>query len=159
VAAHALACFTPVKRRLEVKSDAHGVTVYDDFAHHPTAIEKTIRALKQSARHRRIFVVTEFASYTMRKGVHGDRVASALAGADETYILNPQEFSLETLVGWQKTPQVFSQVEDIVDAIQQVVQPHDAVLVMSNRGFESIHSRLIQAIHHKFSSEIEQTGR
>ena len=152
VAAKALAQFSPVKRRLEVKSDAHGVTVYDDFAHHPTAIEKTIQALRQSGRHQRILVVTEFASYTMRTGVHGDRIAKALADADVTYILNPTEFSLaEQLTGWQKPPHVLASTEAIVQAVGEMAQPGDAILVMSNRGFDMIHQRLISVIHQKFN--------
>lgn len=149
VAGRALEQFTPVKRRLEVKSEAHGVTVYDDFAHHPTAIEKTIQALKKSGRHQRIFAVIEFASYTMRTGVHGDRIALALMHADATYILNPDEFSLEGIQGWQKLPHVFSDTAAIVDAIQQVIQPGDAVLVMSNRGFDKIHGKLTKAFNEK----------
>ena len=89
VAARALERFTPVKRRLEVKSNAHGITLYDDFAHHPTAIAKTIQAVKQSNKHQRVLVVLEFASYTMRTGVHRDVMAKALQGADGVFILNP----------------------------------------------------------------------
>ena len=152
VAAKALALFSPVKRRLEMKSDAHGVTVYDDFAHHPTAIEKTIQALRHSGRHRRILVVTEFASYTMRTGVHGERVAKALAGADATYLLSPTEFSLnEEAAAWSHPPHIFASTEAIVQAVGDVVQAGDAVLVMSNRGFDMIHQRLISSIHLKFN--------
>jgi UDP-N-acetylmuramate: L-alanyl-gamma-D-glutamyl-meso-diaminopimelate ligase len=147
MAAQALASFLPVKRRLEVKSEAHGVTVYDDFAHHPTAIEKTIQALRHSGRHQRIIVVTEFASYTMRTGVHGDRIAAALAGADLTYLLSPTDFSLMDLNGWEKPPHVCSSTNAIVDAVSEIARPGDAVLVMSNRGFETIHERLIAGIH------------
>ncbi|OGV48159.1 MAG: UDP-N-acetylmuramate:L-alanyl-gamma-D-glutamyl-meso-diaminopimelate ligase [Legionellales bacterium RIFCSPHIGHO2_12_FULL_42_9] len=151
-AARALATFSQVKRRLEVKSDAHGVTVYDDFAHHPTAIEKTIQALRQSGRHQRIFAVTEFASYTMRMGVHGARVAHALAGADATYLLSPTAFSLHDQFSTSKSmPRVFSSTEDIVQAVEAIVQPGDAVVVMSNRGFEGIHQRLIASIDRKFN--------
>lgn len=152
VAGRALEAFTPVKRRLEVKSDAYGVTVYDDFAHHPTAIEKTIQALKKSARHQRIFAVIEFASYTMRTGVHGNRIASALMHADATYILNPDEFSIEGIQGWQKAPYVFSNTSAIVEAIQNIVQPGDAVLVMSNRGFDKIHGKFAEAFNAKFAT-------
>ena len=72
----------PVKRRLEVKVNKHGITVYDDFAHHPTAIAKTIDALKASKRHQRILMVMEFASYTMKTGVHAQDLAKALAQVD-----------------------------------------------------------------------------
>jgi UDP-N-acetylmuramate: L-alanyl-gamma-D-glutamyl-meso-diaminopimelate ligase len=152
VSARALELFTPVKRRLEIKSETHGVTVYDDFAHHPTAIQKTLHALKQSSRHQRIFAVAEFASYTMRTGVHKDTIVSAFLEADAVYILNPADFSLENIQGWKKAPQIFSSSEAIVKAIQQVVQPGDGILVMSNRGFDKIHAKLAEAISAKFLS-------
>jgi UDP-N-acetylmuramate: L-alanyl-gamma-D-glutamyl-meso-diaminopimelate ligase len=94
VAANALARFTPVKRRLEMKFNQNGITVYDDFAHHPTAIAKTISALKKSNRHERIIVIMEFASYTMRTGIHAEDIAKALVPVDAAYILEPQDFSL-----------------------------------------------------------------
>ncbi len=151
VAARALEVFTPVKRRLEVKFNRHGVTVYDDFAHHPTAIFKTLHALKQSARHKRIFVVLEFASYTMRTGVHVNEMTNALAATDGAYVLSPREFSIaEIAKTWCCPYQLLSTVEAIVDGVVEKVQPGDAVLVMSNRGFENIHQRLISEIDVKF---------
>lgn len=151
VAAAALEKFTPVKRRLEVKSNRHGVTVYDDFAHHPTAIGKTLNALKQSKRHQRILVVLEFASYTMRTGVHKDDMAQALAGADIAYVLNPSEFSLSDMAkNWQFPYTVLPTTDAIVEAVADNVQVGDAVLVMSNRGFDNIHQRLVGRIDTKF---------
>ncbi len=144
-AAKALECFMPVKRRLEVKSSAYGVTVYDDFAHHPTAIQKTIQALKGSQRHKRIIAVLEFASYTMRSGVHKDRIAAALEGADEVYILNPENFSINDIFEGKKT-NILSTSQSIVDAIALQATAGDAILVMSNRGFDNIHNRLADAI-------------
>lgn len=151
VAAAALEQFTPVKRRLEVKSNRHGVTVYDDFAHHPTAIGKTLNALKLSKRHQRILVVLEFASYTMRTGVHKDDMAQALAGADIAYVLNPSEFSLSDMAkNWQCPYKVLPTTDAIVEAVADNVQVGDAVLVMSNRGFDNIHQRLVGRIDTKF---------
>ena len=152
VAAAALELFTPVKRRLEVKSNRHGITVYDDFAHHPTAIAKTLTALKQSQRHRRIFVVFEFASYTMRTGVHANELAQALAVADGVYVLNPSEFCLADVAkNWHCPYQAFPNAAAIVDAVVLNVQAGDAVLVMSNRGFDNIHQRLIASIDVRFT--------
>ena len=152
IAAAALEQFTPVKRRLEVKSNRHGITVYDDFAHHPTAISKTLHALKQSQRHQRIVVVLEFASYTMRTGVHADEMALALAVADKVYVLNPDEFCLADVAkNWLCPYQAFSTTAAIVEAVLEQVQVGDAILVMSNRGFENIHQRLVDRIEAKFS--------
>lgn len=142
----ALANFMPVKRRLEVKSNARGVTIYDDFAHHPTAIQKTIQALKQSQRHQRVIAVLEFASYTMRTGVHKERITGALKEADAVYILSPESFSIHEGLVWEKVPHILPTTQAIIDAIVQEAVPGDAVLVMSNRGFENIHQRLFEAI-------------
>lgn len=147
VAAKALEAFMPVKRRLEVKSNAHGVTVYDDFAHHPTAITKTIDALKRSGRHKRIVVVLEFASYTMRSGVHADKMGAALMGVDAAHILKPAQADwLETAKTWPFPYQLHADTAAIVDAVASQVQAGDAVLVMSNRGFDNIHQRLADKI-------------
>lgn len=147
-AAQALERFTPVKRRLEVKSSRQGITVYDDFAHHPTAIAKTIEALKKSKRHQRIFAVMEFASYTMRTGVHAGEMAHALALVDGAYILDPQDFNLsESLSQWICPYKICNNNEEIVKEVASVVREGDAVLVMSNRGFNGIHQQLINAIY------------
>ncbi len=147
LAAKALESFTPVKRRLEVKSDKYGITVYDDFAHHPTAITKTIDALKRSKRHQRIFAVMEFASYTMRTGVHAGEMAHALAPVDGAYILEPQDFNLnDTVAHWTCPYKICKTNEEIVKEVAGEVKEGDAVLVMSNRGFNGIHQQLVDAI-------------
>ncbi|MGC1181442.1 UDP-N-acetylmuramate:L-alanyl-gamma-D-glutamyl-meso-diaminopimelate ligase [Legionella sp.] len=152
VAAEALERFTPVKRRLEVKSNKHGITVYDDFAHHPTAIMRTIEALKGSNRHQRIFVVLEFASYTMRMGVHAAEMAQALASVNRAYILEPQNFNFkEMLDNWICSYRICKNTNEIVDEISNHVQEGDAVLVMSNRGFYDIHKQLIHAIDARYA--------
>jgi UDP-N-acetylmuramate: L-alanyl-gamma-D-glutamyl-meso-diaminopimelate ligase len=151
VAAEALEHFTPVKRRLEVRSNNHGVTVYDDFAHHPTAISRTIDALKRSKRHQRIFVVLEFASYTMRTGVHAAEMAHALAPVDGVCVLEPQDFDIQkTVINWTCPYKICNSHEEIITQITDTVQVGDAVLVMSNRGFNGIHQKLIHSIDKRF---------
>jgi UDP-N-acetylmuramate: L-alanyl-gamma-D-glutamyl-meso-diaminopimelate ligase len=150
VAAEALERFTPVKRRLEVRSKKQGITLYDDFAHHPTAIKRTIDALRDSKRHHRIFAVLEFASYTMRTGLHASEMAQALASVQGAYVLEPQDFNLnETLSSWTCPYKICKNIEEIVKEVSTKVQEGDAVLVMSNRGFNGIHNELIQALEHK----------
>ncbi|MDI9817663.1 MULTISPECIES: UDP-N-acetylmuramate:L-alanyl-gamma-D-glutamyl-meso-diaminopimelate ligase [unclassified Legionella] len=150
-AAGILAEFTPVKRRLEIKSSRHGITIYDDFAHHPTAISKTISALKQSGRHKRLLTVLEFASYTMKAGVHADAMPQALAAADLAYVLNPEHFNLiETVKNWSCPYHILETTENIINEIVEEVCPGDAIVIMSNRGFENIHQRLALAIDSKF---------
>lgn len=147
VAAKALEKFTPVKRRLEVKATVRGVTIYDDFAHHPTAIKKTIDALKRSGRHERIFVVLEFGSFTMRSGIHGHVMGEALSAAEGVYLLKPLEFDLNAFAQtWTFPHQLFSDTPAIVESVVRVAQSGDAILVMSNRGFDSIHELLIKKL-------------
>jgi UDP-N-acetylmuramate: L-alanyl-gamma-D-glutamyl-meso-diaminopimelate ligase len=151
VAARALESFTPVKRRLEVKSKCHEVVVYDDFAHHPTAIFKTIQALKNSGRHQRIFVVLEFASYSMKTGVHTHDMAHALASVDAAYILSPLTLELDEMTQNGSVPyHILPTTTAIVDAVAATVQAGDAVLVMSNRGFDNIHQQLTTHIKMRF---------
>ncbi|RUR18907.1 UDP-N-acetylmuramate:L-alanyl-gamma-D-glutamyl-meso-diaminopimelate ligase [Legionella sp. km535] len=151
VAARALESFTPVKRRLEVKSNRHGITVYDDFAHHPTAITKTIDALTRSKRHQRIFAVMEFASYTMRTGVHAGEMAHALAPVDGAFVLEPHDFDLnETVADWTCPYKICKNNDEIVKEITGIVREGDAVLVMSNRGFNGIHQQLVTSIDQRY---------
>ncbi|PJD96424.1 MAG: UDP-N-acetylmuramate:L-alanyl-gamma-D-glutamyl-meso-diaminopimelate ligase [Legionella sp.] len=147
IAARALEQFIPVKRRLEIKSNSNNITVYDDFAHHPTAIAKTLMALKQSMRHQRIFVIMEFASYTMRTGVHAQAMPQALVNATHTFILKPQDFDpLEAQNYWSFPHTILNTTGDIVEQVAHLAQPGDAVLVMSNRGFNGIHDQLTKAL-------------
>ncbi|QDQ39187.1 UDP-N-acetylmuramate:L-alanyl-gamma-D-glutamyl-meso-diaminopimelate ligase [Legionella geestiana] len=151
-AARALSGFKPPKRRLEVRASVHGVTVYDDFAHHPTAIAKTLRALRQSGRHKRVLAVLEFASYTMRSGVHAARMQEALADAHGVFLLAPSDFSLsdDCLKG------VFaaSDTSALASAVVAAARADDAVLIMSNRGFDNLHQRIITGLEARFSQAI-----
>ncbi len=155
VAAKALEQFSPVKRRLEVKSNRHGVVVYDDFAHHPTAISKTIQALRQSGRHQRILVVLEFASYTMRSGIHRDEMIHALDGVNFAWVLNSAQFSLTDITkDWHFPYQILPTASAIIESIAETVEAGDAVLVMSNRGFDNIHQQLTVRIDERFAISV-----
>lgn len=143
-AEEALSTFKPVKRRLELRSDSNGIAVYDDFAHHPTAIGKTIQALVQSRRHQRIFVVLECASYTMRSGVHAHQLAEALKNIEGAFVLKPSQFDLASMASqWNCPYQICDSTDAIVASIQSQVQKGDAILVMSNRSFDGIYQKLM----------------
>lgn len=147
IAAKALECFTPVKRRLEVKSTTNGITVYDDFAHHPTAITKTIEALKKSKRHQRLFTIMEFASFTMRTGVHAPQMALALTQVDGAYILNLKDFDLKSFASsWTCPYTICTTNEEIIQEVLSIVRPGDAIVVMSNKGFNGLTQQLTQKI-------------
>ena len=153
IALEALRRFKGVKRRLELRGEAGGVRVFDDFAHHPTAIEATIAGLRaemQSAGEPdgRIFAVLEPRSNTMKLGVMNQRLPASLAGADAVYCYSHQ-------LGWdvaqalsplEGKAYVFDDLAALVRAIAAEARAGDRVLVMSNGGFGGIHGLLLQAM-------------
>lgn len=150
--ASALSSFQPVKRRLEVKLAKYGITVYDDFAHHPTAIAKTVDALKRSGKHQRVLVVLEFASNTMRSGVHLASMPKALSEADLTFILKPTQFDLEKYAqNWHSYYEILPVSSMIVKRVADELRAGDAVVIMSNHGFDNIHQAIVTAINLRFN--------
>ena len=94
----------------------------------------------------------EFASYTMRTGVHAKEMAHALAPVDGAYILEPQDFNLkDTVAQWTCPYKICNDTDEIVKEVASIVKEGDAVLVMSNRGFNGIHQQLINSIDKRFS--------
>ena len=142
--AQALGEFDGIARRLEVAGIAGGVTVYDDFAHHPTAIRATVEALRATIEGSgRIVAVLEPRSNTMRRGVHRDTLGPSLAAADEVFALDPGglEWSLAGALG--SRARIRTDVESLVEAIAGLVRPGDRALVMSNGSFDGLHRRLL----------------
>jgi UDP-N-acetylmuramate: L-alanyl-gamma-D-glutamyl-meso-diaminopimelate ligase len=145
----ALAEFRGVRRRLELRGEVHGVRVYDDFAHHPTAIATTIDALRRRVGRNRIIAVLEMRSNTMKMGVHRESLAPALVEADEIILLRSPglKWSIdEVAAAVGPRCQVLDSVADIVSRIATQAAPGDHVLIMSNGGFEGIHDRLLAAL-------------
>ena len=142
----ALASFRNVKRRLEVRGTVNGITVYDDFAHHPTAISATLAALRARVGKGRILAVLEPRSNTMKLGVHRDTLGPALAAADRVYLYRPSDlgWDLDAMVqGLNGRGQAYDSVEGIVNTLAAEARTGDHVLIMSNGGFENIHPRLL----------------
>ena len=145
----ALSEFEGIKRRMEVRGQVAGVTVYDDFAHHPTAIATTLQGLRRRVGDARILLLLEPRSNTMRMGVHGDALAASWSDADRVWLHEPAglEWSLKELAESAETPVVVSDsVDAIVEAVLQEAQAGDHVLVMSNGAFGGIHDKLIQRL-------------
>ena len=143
----ALAKFRNVKRRLEVRGAVRGITVYDDFAHHPTAITATLAALRARVGNARILAVLELRSNTMRMGVHRDTLAGSLAHADKVWMLRPADlnWNLERVTNaLQGRGQTYPTVEEIIETLSREARPDDHILIMSNGGFGSIHTRLLE---------------
>jgi len=141
----ALGAFEGVKRRMEVRGVVNGVTVYDDFAHHPTAIETTLAGLRAKVDGERILAVIEPRSNTMKLGVMKDRLAASLAGADRVfcYSVGLQWDAATVLAPLGAKAAVFGDLEPLVEAIAGGARRGDHVLVMSNGGFGGIHDKLL----------------
>ena len=151
-AIEALSFFKNVKRRMEVKGEVNNITLYDDFAHHPTAIATTLDGLRKKVGNARILAVLEPRSNTMKMGVHKDTLANSWQKADEVYLYEPEgmDWSLVDSVAHSNAPtHCFRDVEKIVQGVCNVAQPGDHILVMSNGGFEGIHGRLLDALKMK----------
>ncbi len=144
----ALSSFRNVKRRLEVIFESPGgVSVYDDFAHHPSAIRMTLEALRARVGKKRIVAVLEPRSNTMRLGVHRDSLAPALQAADRVWLFRPPDLAWDlgrvvTALGPGKARAVDS-VDALVDGLASELKVGDQVLIMSNGGFGGLHARLI----------------
>ena len=144
-AIEALSGFTGVRRRMQTRGRAAGVTVYDDFAHHPTAIQTTLAGLRQRVGKARILAVLEPRSNTMKRGVMKDALPGSLAQADRVYVYTSN-------LGWDAAA-VFAplgararcvdDLEALIGAIVADARSGDHVLIMSNGGFGGIHAKLL----------------
>ena len=153
-AIEALSSFKNVKRRMEVKGTIGGVTVYDDFAHHPTAIQTTVSGLRNKVGNQKIIAVLEPRSNTMKMGVHKSQLAQSWQGADHVILFEPPglNWSLKELVANSKIDvDLYQNVEEIIDQVTGLANAGDHVLVMSNGGFEGIHNRILNALGEKFA--------
>ena len=149
-ACQALASFINANRRLEVKGEVNGITVYDDFAHHPTAISATIAALRSKiGKNKRILAVLEPRSNTMKMGVHKDEIAPSLADADEVFIFQPETIPWQVSIITDALTQPAdwdSNLDSLVEKIVQSAKTGDHLLVMSNGAFGGIHQKLLQKL-------------
>jgi UDP-N-acetylmuramate: L-alanyl-gamma-D-glutamyl-meso-diaminopimelate ligase len=148
-AIEALAAFKGVRRRMELSGEAAGVRVYDDFAHHPTAIATTLDGLRRRIGKARLIAVLEPRSNTMKLGVHRDTLAPSLEGADEAFVYAPPD------LGWDATSitrplgaraHLVDSIEALVNRLAATARSGDHVLVMSNGGFGGLHRRLLDAL-------------
>ena len=144
----ALTQFKNVKRRMEVRGIVRGITVYDDFAHHPTAIRTTIGGLRDKAKGARIIAVLEPRSNTMKMGVWKESLAESLTGADLSFCYNANLGwdAKEALAALGARAVTYDTLEPLVESVAAVVRRGDHVLVMSNGSFGCIHEKLLKAI-------------
>jgi UDP-N-acetylmuramate: L-alanyl-gamma-D-glutamyl-meso-diaminopimelate ligase len=147
----ALRHFKNVKRRMEVRGVMNGVTIYDDFAHHPTAIRTTLDGLRNKVKSSRIIAVLEPRSNTMKMGVWKDSLANSLAPADQVFCYNANLGwdAREAMVPLGTRAAAYDDLDQLIAAITDTAQPGDHVLVMSNGAFGGFHERLLKALHSK----------
>ncbi|MDD5180968.1 MAG: UDP-N-acetylmuramate:L-alanyl-gamma-D-glutamyl-meso-diaminopimelate ligase, partial [Gallionellaceae bacterium] len=144
----ALAEFRNVKRRMEVRGVVKGITVYDDFAHHPTAIDTTIAGLRRKVGDARILAALEPRSNTMKLGVMKAALPGSLQGADQVFCYGAN-------LGWDahaalaplgSKAMVQDDLNELIEAIAVAAKSGDHVLIMSNGGFGGIHEKLLQRL-------------
>ena len=148
-AIEALGRFQGVRRRMELRGTAAGVHVYDDFAHHPTAIATTLDGLRRRVGGQRIVAVLEPRSSTMRMGVHADTLGAALAGADAVWLYAPQDLGWDAAASVRPLgarAHVVADMDRLLRELVAGVRSGDHVLIMSNGGFGGLHGRLLQAL-------------
>ncbi len=153
-----LAEFKGVKRRLEVVGEARGITIYDDFAHHPTAVDETLKAIRRAAPGKRIWAIFEPRSASSCRRLFQDDFARAFAGADEVVIASVFRSSLpaeerlseaqlvDDLAAKQVHARHLPDVDTIVASVAGEARDGDLIVVMSNGGFGGIHRKLLSAI-------------
>jgi UDP-N-acetylmuramate: L-alanyl-gamma-D-glutamyl-meso-diaminopimelate ligase len=145
----ALRRFRGVARRMQLRGEAAGVKVYDDFAHHPTAIATTLDGLRRSVGRERIVAVLEPRSQTMRLGVHQAALSGALGAADEVWLYAPPDLGWnvrEAVAPLGKRAHVAEDLDALVTALARDLLAGDHALIMSNGGFGGVHARLLAAL-------------
>ena len=154
----ALSAFAGIKRRMELIGDVNDILVFDDFAHHPTAITTTLDGAKKKLADRRIWAIIEPRSNTMKMGIHQDSLAESAALADHTLWYEPTglEWGLKEVIANANSAnpnmgnqQVLSSIDAIIEHIDTHAKAGDAIVIMSNGGFEGIHQRLLTALRNK----------
>ena len=149
-AIEALAQFRGVARRMQLRGEVRGVRVYDDFAHHPTAIATTLDGLRRRVGPaERIVAVLEPRSHTMRMGVHRDTLAPSLARADEVWLYAPADLGWDASVvlgALGSRARCAGDVDTLARELARAARPGDHVLIMSNGGFGGLHEKLLKQL-------------
>ena len=144
----ALKHFLGVKRRQEVIAEINGVRIIDDFAHHPTAIELTLKALKAKTQGRLIAVI-EIRSNTMKMGIHASQFGDSLGAADVVLLCDDKslQWDIHAIVHSATTLVLIKPgIQQVIEYLTQNSRKGDQIVIMSNGGFGNIHRRLIQAM-------------
>ncbi|MGH8743005.1 MAG: UDP-N-acetylmuramate:L-alanyl-gamma-D-glutamyl-meso-diaminopimelate ligase [Burkholderiales bacterium] len=144
----ALEKFNNVKRRMEIKGEVNGITVYDDFAHHPTAIRATLEGLREKVGGARIIAVLEPRSNTMKMGLMKEELVASFAAADRVfcYTLNLDWNAAAIFKPLEARAQTSDDLQKLLNSIVETLCPGDHVLIMSNGNFGGIHDKLLKTL-------------
>jgi len=145
----ALSEFQGVKRRMEKRATIDGIIIYDDFAHHPTAITTTLEGLRKKVGTARIIAVVEPRSNTMRMGVHNETLAPSLSLADEAIFYQPPDLKWKVkdiIKGMGSKGRVFDNIDEIIDHIKVQARSGDNILIMSNGSFGGLLNKLVEGL-------------
>ncbi|MGA2655009.1 MAG: UDP-N-acetylmuramate:L-alanyl-gamma-D-glutamyl-meso-diaminopimelate ligase [Gammaproteobacteria bacterium] len=146
----ALESFELPARRMEIKGVVNDITIYDDFAHHPTAMRTTLDGLRaRVGKDARIIVCVEMRSYTMRHNVHGAKIIDSLANANQILIKKPEEISdadLQAMAKHHPDCHIYNDTDAIIQQLAKTAKPHDHILIMSNGAFDGIYNKLLTAL-------------
>ena len=148
----ALSEFKGIKRRMELRGEVAGIKVYDDFAHHPTAIQTTLSGLRKNVGSKKITVILEPRSNTMRLGTYKDALAASLEIADSVVMYQPKDLDWDmndVLTSLGDKARIMSDIDELVTSVVQDANSTDQLLVMSNGGFGGIHNKLLDALQSK----------
>ena len=151
-AARALCQFSGVKRRMETLACINGIQIYDDFAHHPTAIATTLQGLRAKVGDQRIIAVIEPRSNTMQAGIHKSTLAESTLAADQSLWLQPinMDWNLaENVCNSTQATSIYTNVNDIVKQLVSEAKTGDHLVIISNGSFDGLHKKLISALQQK----------
>ena len=146
-AIQALSEFKGVKRRMQLRGTINGIRIYDDFAHHPTAIKTTLEGLRAKVGAGRILVAFEPRSNTMRMGIHKETLGAAFDAADEAFVLLSRDLDWgEEGLQMNVPSHIFTSVDALLEALTKQSRSGDSIIIMSNGGFENLPVRLLDAL-------------
>jgi UDP-N-acetylmuramate: L-alanyl-gamma-D-glutamyl-meso-diaminopimelate ligase len=151
-AIEALCKFKNVKRRMELIGEVNGIAIYDDFAHHPTAIELTLNGVRGKVKEQRILAIMEPRSNTMQMGIHKESLLESFEAADRVMLLHSEELAWDLAAAIAEEDldsnrvTLHKSVDEIVSTAAAWLRSDDTVVVMSNGGFGGIHQKLLQIL-------------
>ncbi|NOX43610.1 MAG: UDP-N-acetylmuramate:L-alanyl-gamma-D-glutamyl-meso-diaminopimelate ligase [Gammaproteobacteria bacterium] len=158
IATDALKTFKNAKRRMEVRANVNNITVYDDFAHHPTAIQSTLSGLRKHVGESPIIAVLEPRSNTMRMGIHKNTLGASLAIADQIILYQPENlgWDLGSVGSNNRQIRIFDNIDAIISYIIDITHGGEHILIMSNGAFAGIHEKLIKRLE---NGKLARAGR